>query len=105
MCIYLLIYIHALLLANFEELHFEVNFVHCFQAQSADSCLKVNAHGSRVKCVDLHPTEPLLLEGLHSGEASIWNYKKGVRPMIKYPFLFPVTVNELALHNCLLVGR
>ena len=97
--------IYALLLACFEELYFEVNFVHCFQAHSADSRLTVNAHASRVKCVDLHPTEPLLLEGLHSGEASVWNYKTGVRSMIKNTFLFQVAVNELVLHNCLLVDR
>eukprot|EP00698_Gefionella_okellyi_P014406 TRINITY_DN4000_c0_g1_i1.p1 TRINITY_DN4000_c0_g1~~TRINITY_DN4000_c0_g1_i1.p1 ORF type:complete len:1006 (-),score=194.58 TRINITY_DN4000_c0_g1_i1:214-3231(-) len=38
---------------------------------------KLSARSERVKCVDLHPTEPWVLGSLYSGHVVIWNYKTG----------------------------
>ncbi|VDO89359.1 unnamed protein product [Heligmosomoides polygyrus] len=35
---------------------------------------KLLARSDRVKCVDLHPTEPWLLAALYNGNVHIWNY-------------------------------
>ncbi|KHJ86644.1 WD domain, G-beta repeat protein [Oesophagostomum dentatum] len=36
---------------------------------------KLLARSDRVKCVDLHPTEPWLLAALYNGNVHIWNYE------------------------------
>lgn len=36
------------------------------------------ARSDRVKCVDLHPTEPWLLSSLYSGHLHVWNYETQV---------------------------
>eukprot|EP00741_Cyanophora_paradoxa_P015643 tig00020903_g15100.t1 len=35
---------------------------------------KLSARSDRVKCVDVHPTEPWLLAALYNGNVYIWNY-------------------------------
>mmetsp|Transcript_44204 Transcript_44204/g.71965 ORF Transcript_44204/g.71965 Transcript_44204/m.71965 type:complete len:940 (-) Transcript_44204:165-2984(-) len=35
---------------------------------------KLSARSDRVKCVDIHPTEPWLLSALYNGNVYIWNY-------------------------------
>lgn len=36
---------------------------------------KLSARSDRVKCVDLHPTEPWLLASLYNGNAHVWNHE------------------------------
>ncbi|RCI00957.1 Coatomer subunit beta', partial [Rhizopus stolonifer] len=36
---------------------------------------KLLSRSERVKCVDLHPTEPWLLTSLYSGNVQIYNYE------------------------------
>ncbi|VEN34658.1 unnamed protein product [Callosobruchus maculatus] len=36
---------------------------------------KLTARSDRVKCVDLHPTEPWMLCSLYSGNINVWNYE------------------------------
>ncbi|XP_060069348.1 coatomer subunit beta'-like isoform X3 [Ylistrum balloti] len=36
---------------------------------------KLSARSDRVKCVDLHPTEPWMLASLYNGNVHIWNYE------------------------------
>nr|CAB3232869.1 coatomer subunit beta'-like [Phallusia mammillata] len=36
---------------------------------------KLNARSDRVKCVDLHPTEPWMLVSLYNGNVHIWNHE------------------------------
>ncbi|GAB6019298.1 Coatomer subunit beta' [Chamberlinius hualienensis] len=36
---------------------------------------KLSARSDRVKCVDLHPTEPWMLASLYSGNVHIWNHE------------------------------
>ncbi|RKP07896.1 coatomer WD associated region-domain-containing protein [Thamnocephalis sphaerospora] len=36
---------------------------------------KLLQRSERVKCVEFHPTEPLLLAALYSGKVNIWNYE------------------------------
>jgi coatomer subunit beta' len=36
---------------------------------------KFSARSDRVKCVDMHPTEPWILTSLYNGHVYIWNYK------------------------------
>eukprot|EP00003_Mantamonas_plastica_P009168 TRINITY_DN1850_c0_g1_i2.p1 TRINITY_DN1850_c0_g1~~TRINITY_DN1850_c0_g1_i2.p1 ORF type:complete len:256 (-),score=45.29 TRINITY_DN1850_c0_g1_i2:78-845(-) len=36
---------------------------------------KLSARSDRVKCVDLHPTEPWVLSSLYSGHLHLWNYQ------------------------------
>ena len=36
---------------------------------------KLSQSSERVKCVDLHPTEPWVLSALYSGNVFIWNYE------------------------------
>jgi len=36
---------------------------------------KLTARSDRVKCVDLHPTEPWVLAALYNGHVYIWNYQ------------------------------
>lgn len=40
---------------------------------------KLLSRSERVKCVDLHPTEPWLLTSLYSGIVQIYNYETQVR--------------------------
>jgi len=40
-----------------------------------DSKKKLVARSERVKCVDLHPTEPWVLVGLYDGKVLIWHYE------------------------------
>uniref|UniRef100_H2ZKI7 Coatomer subunit beta' n=1 Tax=Ciona savignyi TaxID=51511 RepID=H2ZKI7_CIOSA len=39
---------------------------------------KLNARSDRVKCVDLHPTEPWMLVSLYNGNVHIWNHETQV---------------------------
>ena len=34
---------------------------------------KLTARSDRVKCVDLHPTEPWVLASLYNGQMHVWN--------------------------------
>lgn len=36
---------------------------------------KLTARSDRVKCVDLHPTEPWMLCSLYSGNINVWNHE------------------------------
>nr|XP_018896635.1 PREDICTED: coatomer subunit beta' [Bemisia tabaci] len=36
---------------------------------------KLTARSDRVKCVDLHPTEPWMLASLYNGNAHVWNHE------------------------------
>ena len=40
-----------------------------------DAVEVLKAISDRVKCVDIHPTEPLVLAALHTGFLITWNYK------------------------------
>lgn len=39
---------------------------------------KLTARSDRVKCVDLHPTEPWMLCSLYQGNVNVWNYETQV---------------------------
>lgn len=39
---------------------------------------KLSARSDRVKCVDVHPTEPWILSSLYNGHVYIWNYQNQV---------------------------
>jgi len=45
-----------------------------FQPLRLDIKRKLTARSDRVKCVDLHPTEPWMLASLYSGNVHVWNY-------------------------------
>ena len=36
---------------------------------------KLSARSDRVKCVDLHPTEPWMLASLYNGNVHVWNHE------------------------------
>lgn len=36
---------------------------------------QLSARSDRVKCADLHPTEPWLLVALYNGKLHVWNYE------------------------------
>ncbi len=36
---------------------------------------KLSARSDRVKCVDVHPTEPWMLASLYNGNVHVWNYE------------------------------
>jgi coatomer subunit beta' len=36
---------------------------------------RLTARSDRVKCVDLHPSEPWLLVALYNGNVHIWNFE------------------------------
>lgn len=40
---------------------------------------KLLSRSERVKCVDLHPTEPWVLTSLYSGIVQIYNYETQVK--------------------------
>ena len=39
---------------------------------------KLSARSDRVKCVDLHPTEPWMLASLYNGNVHVWNHESQV---------------------------
>lgn len=48
----------------------------CFlQPLRLDIKRKLTARSDRVKCVDLHPTEPWMLCSLYQGNVNIWNHE------------------------------
>lgn len=36
---------------------------------------RLTARSDRVKCCDLHPTEPWMLASLYNGNVHVWNYE------------------------------
>uniref|UniRef100_A0A3Q7FWP9 Coatomer subunit beta' n=1 Tax=Solanum lycopersicum TaxID=4081 RepID=A0A3Q7FWP9_SOLLC len=59
---------------------------------------KLAQRSERVKCVDLHPTEPWILTSLYSGTVCIWNYQ--TQTMVKS---FEVT--ELPVRSAKFIAR
>ena len=49
--------------------------IHLFQPLRLDIKRKLTARSDRVKCVDLHPTEPWMLCSLYSGNINVWNHE------------------------------
>ena len=43
--------------------------------QSTCQQRKLSARSDRVKCVDVHPTEPWMLASLYNGNVHVWNYE------------------------------
>ena len=39
---------------------------------------KLSARSDRVKCVDLHPTEPWMLASLYNGNVHVWDHESQV---------------------------
>lgn len=54
-----------------------IDFFHdtILQPLRLDIKRKLTARSDRVKCVDLHPTEPWMLASLYNGNVHIWNYE------------------------------
>ncbi|UYV80691.1 COPB2 [Cordylochernes scorpioides] len=52
----------------------------CWQPLKLDVKRKLSARSDRVKCVDLHPTEPWMLASLYSGHVHVWNYESQNAP-------------------------
>lgn len=46
-----------------------------FQPLRLDIKRKLTARSDRVKCVDLHPTEPWMLCSLYNGNINVWNHE------------------------------
>ena len=38
---------------------------------------KLSSRSDRVKCVDIHPTEPWVLSALYNGHVFIWDFEVG----------------------------
>ena len=47
---------------------------------------KLSARSDRVKCTDLHPSEPWMLASLYNGNVHIWNYESQVSSTVDYRF-------------------
>lgn len=56
---------------------------------------KLAQRSERVKCVDLHPTEPWILSTLYTGSVYIWNYQNQV---LKWTRLVPLSWQILIFH-------
>ena len=46
-----------------------------FQPLRLDLKRRLTARSDRVKCVDLHPTDPWMLASLYNGNVHLWNYE------------------------------
>lgn len=46
-----------------------------FQPLRLDIKRRLTARSDRVKCVDLHPTEPWMVASLYNGNVHVWNYE------------------------------
>ena len=46
-----------------------------FQPLRLDIKRQLSARSDRVKCADLHPTEPWVLFALYNGRVHVWNYE------------------------------
>lgn len=55
---------------------FMINFV--VQPLRLEAKKKFSTRSDRVKCVDIHPTEPWILASLYNGHVYIWNYTNQV---------------------------
>ena len=55
-----------------------LSFCDLFQPLRLDIKRKLSARSDRVKCVDLHPTEPWMLASLYNGNVHIWNSESQV---------------------------
>lgn len=51
----------------------------CFQPLKLDVKKKLSARSDRVKCTELHPSEPWMLVSLYNGNVHIWNIETQVR--------------------------
>ena len=55
------------------------------------------APSDRVKCVDIHPVEPLVLLALYSGNLTIWNYQVMYNFHISHSHIFSVPTNIIVI--------
>ena len=71
--------------APFDDIHShsismgKVGFCYCKRVNSAINIMQKKLHESskRVKCVDLHKTEPWVVSGLYDGNVNVYNYDTG----------------------------
>lgn len=59
---------------------------------------KLSARSDRVKCVDVHPTEPWVLSSLYNGHVYIWNY-------VNQNLVKTFEVNDLPVRTARFVSR
>jgi len=72
--------------------------VYICQPLRLDIKRKLSARSDRVKCTDLHPSEPWMLVSLYNGNVHVWNHDLQVRHLhVKCQVICEIFASEIML--------